>query len=81
MLHILALLLSCSEETDSTTVYSEEDNKPKLVSSEDPVNQLELRNDVKPKQLTSDNIDNYTIVLPKRRGETDLGKDRGKGRL
>ena len=66
MLHIFALLLGCSEEPDATPVYSEEDNKPRLVSSEDPVNQLEMRSDVKPKQLTSANIDNYTIVLPKR---------------
>ena len=58
MLHIFALLLGCSEESDSTPAYSEEDNKPRLVSSEDPVNQLEMRSDVKPKQLTIDSSTN-----------------------
>ena len=69
MLYLFALLLGCSDESESTTLLqsnNEDQDKPKLVSSEDPVNQLELRGDVKPKQLTIDNIDNYTIVLPKR---------------
>ena len=34
-----------------------------------------------PGRVVTEKTAPYTIVLPKRRGETDLGKDRGKGRL
>ena len=66
MLPLLALLLGCSQEPEQSADTPVDNNKPKLVSSEDPVNQLELRGDVKPKQLTIENIDNYTVTLPKR---------------
>ena len=66
MIQIFALLLGCSEDGGIIGSSSETEDKPKLVSSEDPVNQLDMRSDVKPKQLTIDNIDNYNIELPKR---------------
>jgi hypothetical protein len=66
MIYTLALLWGCSQEPTTPSVVAEEEAEPKLISKEDPVNQLDLRGDVKPKQLTIDNIDNFKVSLPKR---------------
>ena len=63
MLHIFALLLGCSDEPDTTPVYSEEDNKPDLLGrSSQSADMLGCE------AQTSHQCQHrqYTIVLPKR---------------
>jgi len=66
MFTVIPLLWACSQDPESTEPAQDEDVPAKLVTPEDRVNQIEVRKDVKPKQLSIENIDNFTIALPKR---------------
>ena len=67
MIIAIPLLWACSQDPENPEPILDADVPAQFVTSEDKVNQLELRTDVKPKQLTIENIDNFTITLPKRR--------------
>ena len=66
MIIALSLLWACSQDPENPESIQDADVPAKLVTSEDRVNQLEIRTDIKPKQLTIENIDNFAITLPKR---------------